>query len=139
MGAERRRKPCKRSSGSASGLAVAFFLQKKSEKKKRYFSAKTATLGASSGSNRVKDAKLNEFCKQNSRVVLGTTTPTTRLFATGTTTLRRTGTTTWASALFAQPTSVGWLCKEIIKIFRFRGSAGPRSLLFNANAQNHIG
>ena len=49
-------------------------------------------------------------------VVLGTTTPTTRLFATGTTTLRRTGTTTWASALFA-----------------------PRSLLFNANAQNHIG
>lgn len=32
MGAERRRKPCKRSCGSASGLAVAFFLQKKREK-----------------------------------------------------------------------------------------------------------
>ena len=58
-------------------------------------------------------------------MVPGTTTPTTRLFATGTTTLRRTGTTTWASALFAPPTSVGWLCKEIIKIFRLCGSAGP--------------
>ena len=57
-------------------------------------------------------------------VVLGTAAPTSRLFATGTTTLRRAGTASWASALFAQPTSVGWLCKEIIKIFRLRRSAG---------------
>ena len=47
------------------------------------------------------------------------------LFATGTAALRRSGTAEWASALFAQQTSVGWLCKEIIKIFRFRGSVGP--------------
>ena len=58
-------------------------------------------------------------------VVLGTTTPAARLFAAGAVALRRPGTTALASALFAQPTSVGWLCKEIIKIFRLRGSAGP--------------
>ena len=62
-------------------------------------------------------------------MVLGAATPTSRLFAAGTTALRRPGAASWASALFAQPTSVGWLCKEIIKIFRLRGSAGPRSLL----------
>ena len=43
----------------------------------------------------------------------------------GTTTTRTTATTTTVSVLCVQPTSVGWLCKEIIKIFRFRGSAGP--------------
>ena len=44
---------------------------------------------------------------------------------TGTTTTRTTATTTTVSVLCVQPTSVGWLCKEIIKIFRLRGSAGP--------------
>ena len=43
----------------------------------------------------------------------------------GTTTTRITATTTMVSALCVQPTSVGWLCKEIIKIFRLRRSAGP--------------
>lgn len=38
---------------------------------------------------------------------------------------RTTATTAVVSVLCVQPTSVGWLCKEIIKIFRFRGSAGP--------------
>ena len=32
---------------------------------------------------------------------------------------------TMVSVLCVQPTSVDWLCKEIIKIFRLRGSAGP--------------
>lgn len=82
----------------------------------------------SAGSSRVKDAKLTEFfikklawrfleqqCQQRFGLLSEHTAP------------RRAGSTTWASALCAQPTSVGWLCKEIIKIFRLRGRAGPRS------------
>ena len=127
MGAERRRKPCKRSSGSASGLAVAFFLQKKVRKngiflQKRQLSARRRVLTVS------KTQSLPSFVNKTRGVVLGTTTPTTRLFATGTTTLRRTGTTTTVSVLFAQPTSVGWLCKEIIKIFRITRKCGSSSI-----------
>ena len=63
-----------------------------------------------------------------SRVVApGSPSPTKRLSAARATVPRRIGTASWASALFAQPTSVGWLCKETIKIFRLRGRAGPRS------------
>ena len=63
-----------------------------------------------------------------SRVVAtGSPSPAARLSATGAPVPRRMATPSWASVLFAQPTSVGWLCKETIKIFRLRGRAGPRS------------
>ena len=56
--------------------------------------------------------------------VFGTSTPAACLFAAGAASLRRAGAASRASALFARPTRVGWLCKEIIKIFRLRGSVG---------------
>ena len=56
---------------------------------------------------------------------VGITTAITARLLIGTTTTRITATTTMVSVLCVQPTSVGWLCKEIIKIFRLRGSAGP--------------
>ena len=62
-------------------------------------------------------------------VVVGTTTLTTRLFASGASTLRRAGASSWAYALFAQPTSVGWLCKEIIKIFRLQKKREKKTVL----------
>ena len=43
---------------------------------------------------------------------LGAATPATRLFATGTATLRRAGTATWASALFAPRSNPIWVQKE---------------------------
>ena len=56
---------------------------------------------------------------------LGTTMLPTVPCLTGTTTTRTTATTTTVSVLCVQPAGAGWLCKEIIKIFRLRGSAGP--------------
>ena len=54
-------------------------------------------------------------------------------FLTGATATRATATAVAVSVLCVQPTSVGWLCKEIIKIFRFRGSAST-VFPYNANA-----
>ena len=47
------------------------------------------------------------------------------LIGPGPATPRAAATAASVSVLCVQPTSVGWLCKEIIKIFRFRGSTGP--------------
>ena len=54
---------------------------------------------------------------QKSGGTAGTTTPSTRLFATGATTTRTKGSAKWASVFVAQPTSVGCICKEIISAF----------------------
>lgn len=43
----------------------------------------------------------------------------------GSTAARTTGAVAWASVLCVQPTSVGWLCWGIIRIFRLCGGAGP--------------
>ena len=59
----------------------------------------TDPLGSSSGSYR------------SNEVVLGTTRPSTRLFATGAEPIRRTGATTWASALFAPRSNPIWVQK----------------------------
>ena len=57
--------------------------------------------------------------------VLGTTVLLAVPCLIGITATRTTVSTSMVSVLCVQPTSVGWLCKEIIKIFRLRGSAGP--------------
>ena len=65
--------------------------------------------------------------------VLGTTVLLAVPCLIGITATRTTVSTSMVSVLCVQPTSVGWLCKEIIKIFRLRGSAGT-IFPYNANA-----
>ena len=57
-------------------------------------------------------------------VAPGTTAPSTRLSASGDSTFRTYAPPTLVSVLFVQPTSVSWLCKEIIKIFRLWRKCG---------------
>ncbi len=56
-----------------------------------------------------------------SAAVAGTTSPSARRFATGTTAAWTPGTRKWASAFVAPPIRVGCICKEIIKNFHIRG------------------
>ena len=58
-------------------------------------------------------------------MVLGIAAIAAARFLTGSGAAQAAATTAAVSVLCVQPTSVGWLCKEIIKIFRLRGSAGP--------------
>ena len=54
---------------------------------------------------------------QKSGGTAGTTTPSTRLFATGATTTRTKGSAKWASAFVALPNSAESICQETIKNF----------------------
>ena len=66
-------------------------------------------------------------------MVLGIAAIAAARFLTGSGAAQAAATTAAVSVLCVQPTSVGWLCKEIIKIFRLRGSAGT-IFPYNANA-----